>query len=195
MRDENLIDEYVKKSLASIERCLDCTDQLILVAKLLENTLNSGKKILFCGNGGSAAQSQHLAAEFSGRFLLERPALSSISLTTDTSAITAIANDYGYNMIFKRQLAAIGASGDVLIGISTSGKSPNVIEAFKEASKKGIKTVALMGPEETEMSKISDHSIHCTGESTNFVQEQQFVVGHILCCLVEKNADYKKLMS
>ena len=107
MRDENLIDEYVKKSLASIERCLDCTNQLILVAKLLENTLNSGKKILFCGNGGSAAQSQHLAAEFSGRFLLERPALSSISLTTDTSAITAIANDYGYNMIFKRQLAAI----------------------------------------------------------------------------------------
>lgn len=189
MEHENLITEYLEESLVSIKGCSKSINELCSAANILVKALYSGNKILFCGNGGSAAQSQHLAAEFSGKFLMDRPALSSISLTTDTSAITAIANDYGYDMVFKRQLEAIGKSGDVLVGISTSGASKSVIEAFKAAKELGILTIALTGSNVTPMSVIADQTIRCSAKGTNFIQEQQFVVGHILCYLVEKTVN------
>lgn len=186
MEHENLITEYLEESLVSIKSCSQSIHELCSAANMLVKALNAGNKILFCGNGGSAAQSQHLAAEFSGKFLIDRPALSAISLTTDTSAITAIANDYGYDMVFKRQLEALGKSGDVLVGISTSGASRSVIEAFKAARDLEILTIALTGSNVTQMSAIADQTVHCSARGTNFIQEQQFVIGHILCYLVEK---------
>lgn len=193
MKDSELIVKYLENSVESIKHCGNRINELIDISNVIVKTLQNGGKILFCGNGGSAAQSQHLAAEFSGRFLLDRPGLSAISLTTDTSAITAIANDYGYKNVFKRQVLALGSSEDILIGLSTSGKSNNIIEAFNAAKEKKLITIAIIGSNKTEMSHLADYVIHCKGTSTNFIQEEQFVLGHIICYLVEKNLDYSKL--
>ena len=191
MTNFDLADEYLNKTLVSLETCRVNILEILPVIDSIVKTLQNGKKIFFCGNGGSAAQSQHLAAEFCGRFLIERPGLPALSLTTDTSAITAIANDYGYDAVFSRQVAALGNQGDVLIGISTSGKSANVLEAIKLANSKKMTSVALIGPESTEMSRSATFSIHCQGEATNFIQEQQFVLGHMICYLAERDINMK----
>ena len=191
MTNVDLMNEYLNKTLVSLEICRENIQEILPVIDSIVKSLQNGKKIFFCGNGGSAAQSQHLAAEFCGRFLMERPSLPAISLTTDTSALTAIANDYGYDAVFSRQVAALGNQGDVLIGISTSGKSANVIEAMKVANSKKMTSVALVGPERTEMSHSATFSIHCHGEATNFIREQQFVLGHMICYLSERNINKK----
>ena len=187
MTDLDLADTYLNKTIDSLELCRAMLPKIIFAADIIVKSLQTGNKIFFCGNGGSAAQSQHLAAEFCGRFLIERPGLPALSLTTDTSAITAIANDYGYDAVFSRQVSALGSRGDILIGISTSGTSANVIEAIKTASGKKMTTIALIGPENTEMSRLADFTINCKGVGTNFIQEQQFVLGHMLCYLSERN--------
>jgi len=146
----------------------------------------NGKKTILAGNGGSAADAQHIAAELVGRYGFDRPSIPSLSLTTDTSNLTAIGNDYGYDKVFSRQLEGMGQSGDLFIGISTSGNSLNIINAFKSAKKKNILTVALTGRDGGEMAKIADISLIVPSDSTPRIQESHILIGHILCDIIEQ---------
>jgi D-sedoheptulose 7-phosphate isomerase len=147
----------------------------------------AGGKVVVFGNGGSAADAQHLVSELVGRFKLERPALPAIALSTNTSILTAIANDYGYDMVFSRQIEALVTEKDVVIGISTSGRSPNVIEAIKAAKKKGAKTIVLTGGKAPIKSRqVADLVLAVPSDSTPRIQESHITIGHIVCELVEK---------
>ena len=156
------------------------------VAEVCVTALRAGHKVMFCGNGGSAADSQHLAAELVGRYKMERKALNSIALTTDTSILTAIGNDYGYDDIFRRQVEGLGEAGDVLIGLSTSGNSRNVLRAFEQAAAQGITTVALTGAGGGAMKERADLALAVPSAVTNHIQEMHITCGHLLCELVEK---------
>jgi len=158
---------------------------LQLVANALINSIRSGGKILWCGNGGSAADCQHLAAEFVGRFRRERDGLPSIALTTDTSVLTAIGNDYGFNEVFRRQVKALCTPRDVVIGISTSGSSKNVILAMSEAKNIGATAVCFTGSLEGELANIADVVISVASRDTARIQEAHILAGHILCDWVE----------
>jgi D-sedoheptulose 7-phosphate isomerase len=155
------------------------------VAGKIVEAYKNGNKTIFAGNGGSAADSQHLAGELVSRFYFDRPALSSISLTTDTSILTAIGNDYGYEEIFSRQIEANGKSGDIFIAISTSGNSKNIIKAVQTAKLKNIIVVGLTGEKGGELAKISDFSIQVPSNITPRIQESHILIGHILAGLVE----------
>lgn len=148
-------------------------------------SLRRGNKVIFCGNGGSAADAQHLAAELMGRFLFDREPLAAISLTVDTSALTAIGNDYGYENVFSRQLRGIGAPGDVLLGMSTSGNSANVVEAFACARKMGIFTIGLTGASGGRMEAEADLIIAVPHKITSHIQEAHIAIGHLICAIVE----------
>lgn len=152
---------------------------------LLTNCLKNKRTIFFCGNGGSAADSQHLAAEFMGRFLLERAPLPAIALTANSSSITAIANDYGYEFVFSRQLRGLGREGDVLVGISTSGNSKNVVNAFEVAQELGIATIAMTGKINSAMSTKCTLAVQVPSDSTPRIQEMHIAIGHTICQLVE----------
>lgn len=161
-------------------------DDICRVVELCTAALRSGHKIIFCGNGGSAAQSQHLAAELVGRYKLDRPAMNALSLTVDTSNLTAIANDYGYDLVFARQLEGVGQSGDVLIGLSTSGNSPNVLRAFDKAREMGIHTVALVGRSGGKMAQAAELAISAPADTSAHIQEMHITIGHLVCDLIEK---------
>lgn len=148
--------------------------------------LNNGGKILLAGNGGSAADAQHIAGEFVSRFLFDRPGLPAIALTTDTSILTAIGNDYGYEKLFARQVQALGNKGDIFIAYSTSGTSPNILMAFQEASSNGLTTVGLTGNRGGPMRELCDHLLEVPSGDTPKIQEGHLVLGHILCGLVER---------
>ncbi|TXG79828.1 MAG: SIS domain-containing protein [Thermomicrobiales bacterium] len=148
-------------------------------------SLSSGGKVLLAGNGGSAADAQHIAGEFVSRFAFDRPGLPAIALTTDTSIITAIGNDYGYDKLFARQVQALGNRGDVFIGYSTSGRSPNVLKAFEEARQKGLVCVGLTGNRGGPMHELCDFVLEVPSGDTPKIQEGHLVLGHILCGLVE----------
>ena len=190
--------EIIKAELSSISQCMALlkaeSSSIEKAVSICINSLNFGGKIIFCGNGGSAAQAQHLAAELVGRYKLERRAMAALSLTVDTSNITAIGNDYGYDDIFRRQLEGLGRTGDVLIGLSTSGNSRNVVLAFELAREMGVTTVALTGEGSGKMKELADICIAVPSRETNHIQEMHIAVGHILCGLVEKQitmrADY-----
>jgi len=156
------------------------------VAFLMTACIASGNVIFWCGNGGSAADSQHLAAELVGRFKKDRKALRSIALTTDTSVLTCVANDYSYEDIFSRQLEALARSGDVLVVISTSGQSENVLRAIKTAKQLGVKTIALLGKDGGEAKDLADVSLVVPSNSTARIQEAHILIGHILCDLIEQ---------
>ena len=160
-------------------------NQILNVAEICTKSLKQNGKIMFCGNGGSAADSQHLAAELVSKLSYDRPALNAIALTTDTSALTAIGNDYGYVYSFSRQVQAIGIEGDVLIGISTSGRSKNVVEAIKSAKAKKIITVGFLGREGRDIGEICDYQINIPSDETPKVQEGHIAAGHIICALIE----------
>lgn len=164
--------------------CDACVSQVELAASLALKTLKNGKKILFAGNGGSAADSQHLAAEFVSRFKFDRPGLPAIALTTDTSALTAIGNDYGFEKLFSRQIEALGNPGDLFIGITTSGKSPNILEGFSAASAKGITTLLLTG--DNQFQHKVDLTIAAKSNQTCLIQEMHITIGHYLCDYVER---------
>ena len=164
----------------------DCGENIVDAAALIAQCLRSGGKLLFFGNGGSAADAQHLAAEFVGRFRIERQALPAIALTTDSSILTAVGNDYGFEQIFVRQVQALGRPGDVAIGISTSGNSPNVTGAIKEATKQDLKTIGLAGKDGGSLAKCVDVSITVASTNVARIQECHISIGHILCELVEK---------
>jgi len=145
-----------------------------------------GKKTLIAGNGGSAADAQHIAGEFVSKFYFDRPGLASIALTTDTSILTAIGNDYGYEKLFSRQVQANGVEGDMFIGISTSGNSKNIIEALKECREKGIITVGLTGENGGAMKELCDYCICVPSNETPRIQESHILIGHIICAVVEE---------
>lgn len=149
------------------------------------NCLQSGGKILLAGNGGSAADAQHIAGEFVSRFAFDRPGLPAIALTTDTSILTAIGNDYGYERLFNRQVQALGNKGDVFIGYSTSGKSPNIIKAFEEARSIGLTCIGMTGNRGGPMRDLCDYVLEVPSADTPKIQEGHLVLGHILCGLVE----------
>ncbi len=159
--------------------------QIIKSAEAVIAAFKSGHKLFFCGNGGSAADSQHIAAEFVGRFQKERQAWPAIALTTDTSALTALGNDYSFDIVFSRQLQALGQKGDVIIGISTSGNSKNVLEAFKQAKAMGITTIGVTGGTGGKLAPISDIAIIAASPKTARIQESHLVIFHTICELVE----------
>jgi D-sedoheptulose 7-phosphate isomerase len=156
------------------------------VARLCVKALHDGNKLLLAGNGGSAADAQHLAAELVSRFYFDRPGLAAVALTTDTSALTAIGNDYGFERLFARQVDALGRKGDVFIGLSTSGNSPNILKALDEARLKGLVTVGLTGQGGGKMAALCDHCLRMPSSETPRIQEGHIVVGHTLCALVER---------
>lgn len=160
--------------------------QIEKAAHICINSLKRGKKIMFCGNGGSAADSQHLAAELVGRYKMNRPAMNAIALTVDTSILTAVGNDYGYDTIFERQVEGLGKEGDVLVGLSTSGNSKNVVLAFELAKKMGITTIAMTGKSGGMMKELADIAINVPSDTTNNIQEMHIAVGHLLCGILEK---------
>lgn len=155
------------------------------IAKVCLSAIKNHHKILLCGNGGSAADSQHIAAEFVGRFHKERESLPAIALTTDTSILTSVANDYSYDRVFSRQVEGLGQKGDVLIGISTSGKSRNVLSAFEAARKKGIITVAFTGEKESPASEMADYALRVPSAVTARIQECHILAGHIICQYID----------
>ena len=152
---------------------------------LLIETLKSNNKILLIGNGGSAADAQHIAAELTGRYKSERKGLPAIALTTDTSALTAISNDYGYNHVFDRQIEALANAGDLLIGISTSGNSENIISAFEKAKKIGCNTLGMSGKSGGAMNNLCDLNLVIPSDDTPRIQEMHILIGHILCQAVD----------
>jgi len=155
------------------------------VAQKIIDCLKGGGKVLLCGNGGSAADAQHIATELVSKFLEERDALAAISLTTNTSSLTAIANDYSFDNVFERQVKALGRQGDILIGISTSGNSPNVIKALEAAKEKGMTTVGFAGGPGSKIGDVVDITINVPSNSTPRIQEVHITLGHIICGLVE----------
>ena len=157
------------------------------IAAACINSIRQGGKVMLCGNGGSAADAQHRAAELIGRYKMERAAMPAIALTTDTSIITALGNDYGYDTIFARQVQGLGKAGDVLIGISTSGNSRNVLLAMAEARKLGVTTVAFTGAGGGRMAEVADLSLQVPSTVTNHIQEMHITCGHLVCELVEKS--------
>ena len=159
--------------------------RLVKVIDVITRALSDGNKILLFGNGGSAADSQHIAAEFVNRFLIERPPLPAIALSTDTSVITSIANDYDFSEIFSKQIRAIGSEGDVAWGISTSGSSPNVLKAFEAAGRLGMITVAFTGKDGGEMARIADYCLNVSSNSTPRIQEAHITAGHVICDMVD----------
>jgi D-sedoheptulose 7-phosphate isomerase len=160
-------------------------ETVLAAARLLAETLKAGGKILLFGNGGSAADAQHVAAEFVNRFKIERPPLAAIALTTDTSILTSIANDYDYNEVFAKQVRALGRAGDAAVGFSTSGSSANVVEALKAARELGLKTVALSGGEGGPVASLADVPVVVPSRNTPRIQEVHITVGHVLCDLVD----------
>lgn len=164
----------------------DLLKQIEAVANKTIEAYKNNKKTLIAGNGGSAADAQHIAGEFVSRFYFDRPGLASIALTTDTSILTAIGNDYGYERVFARQVEANGANGDVFIGISTSGNSKNIVEAIKSAKERGIFTVGFTGAKGGIMKEMCDICICVPSNETPRIQESHIVIGHIICAIVEK---------
>lgn len=160
-------------------------ENVVEIGRMLALCLAQGGKLLFCGNGGSAADSQHLAAEFVNRFKLERPPLPALALTTDTSIITAIGNDYGFDEVFEKQVQALGKKGDVLVAISTSGNSANIVHALRAARDKGLTTLGLAGQGGGEMLPLCDFSLLVADKRTPLIQEIHISAGHLLCELVD----------
>lgn len=162
------------------------TDDIARFADLVVETLQNGGKVLLLGNGGSAADAQHFAAELVGRYLRERQALPAIALTTDSSILTAISNDYGYERVFSRQIEALAASGDLVVGISTSGNSPNVLNALALAGDKGCRTVGLLGRDGGSIREVADLALVAPSRETPHIQETHAFIIHVVCDLVEQ---------
>ncbi len=175
----------INESLVNLENLKEKDKEINDAAELIIDCLKNKKKVIFCGNGGSAADSQHLAAELMGRYLKDRSPLPAISLTVDTSALTAIGNDYGFDNVFSRQLRGIGSEGDVLYATSTSGNSKNVLEAIKVAKDIGIKVIGITGKESRKMTGECDVLVNVPSDKTNKIQEMHIIVGHFICGKVE----------
>lgn len=191
----NEIRRQIEESIKVKKELLDNDEILKSISAAAEVcivALKNGKKIMFAGNGGSAADAQHLAAELVNRFGFDRPAIAAIALTTDTSVLTAIANDYNFNILFSRQIESIGIDGDVLVALSTSGNSVNVLEAIKTAHGRGIATIGITGLSGGKMADICDILIKIPSYETPRIQETSILIGHILCYEIESSLFGKK---
>ncbi|MGR8978625.1 MAG: D-sedoheptulose 7-phosphate isomerase [Gammaproteobacteria bacterium] len=189
---ENLMKDYIYRQIdeaRQVMRSMSEDDRIIAAlegaAKACVRSLREGGKVLLAGNGGSAADAQHIAGEFVSRFLIDRPGLPAIALTTDTSILTSIGNDYGFDRLFERQVQAHGNAGDVFIGYSTSGKSLNILNAFEEARRRQLICVGLTGNKGGPMRELCDYLLEVPSGNTPKIQEGHLVLGHILCGLVE----------
>ncbi|MFM2044233.1 MAG: phosphoheptose isomerase [Pseudomonadota bacterium] len=180
-----LIRRSLLQSAENFTRLADQADRIADAADRITAALKAGAKVMFCGNGGSAADAQHLAAELLGRYLLNRPALAAVALTTDSSALTAIGNDFGFDQVFSRQVAGLGRAGDVLVALSTSGNSPNVLAAVETARDLGITTIGLTGTRGGALAERCDLCLCVPSDHTPRIQEMHIAVGHLLCELVE----------
>ncbi|MBM4430821.1 MAG: SIS domain-containing protein [Chloroflexi bacterium] len=183
IRTHLLASAEVKRRIAET-----CLEEILAAAEMITAALRAGGKVMLCGNGGSAADSQHIAAEFTNRLSaeLERPALAALALTTDTSFLTANANDHGFEHVFERQVEALGREGDILISISTSGNSQNVVRAVRFCRSRGVKTIGLLGGNGGQLGTLVDLAIVVPSTNTQHIQEGHITVGHILCDLVER---------
>lgn len=195
MSNQKHIEHLIKESIQIKKKLLNCDTTAVIEhsAEKIIAAMKLGKKVLLCGNGGSAADSQHIAAEFVSRFNFDRPALPAIALTTDSSALTAIGNDYGFERLFERQVQALGASGDVFIGISTSGNSVNIENAAIAATEKGMTTIGL-GGDGGQIWQHFNYVLRAPSNITARIQECHILFGHILCELVETEL-WKKIKS
>lgn len=185
----NPIIDYLRRSRDTVEAALGDQEFIAAIEKSVElvaGALARGNKILLAGNGGSAADAQHIAAELVGRFAYDRAPLAAVALTTDSSALTAIGNDYGYEEVFARQVAALGAKGDVLLAISTSGRSPNVLRAIAAARRKGLAVIGFTGEAGGEMVGVCDVVLKAPAASTPLIQQLHITAAHIVCGLVEE---------
>jgi len=187
--EKNLISEYIERSIQTKKELLNTRVEVIAqIAEEIVEAYRRGNKVLWFGNGGSAADAQHLACELVSKFYLERKALASIALTTNTSALTAIANDYDFEQVFARQVEALANAGDIVIGISTSGNSPSVIEGIEEAKRRGAITIAFTGASGGKLKGNGnvDYLLTVPSEDTPQIQESHIMIGHVICYLVEK---------
>lgn len=183
------IRQIIQASIDTKEKILASNDLVETIDKIVEvitTAFKQGNRVYFCGNGGSAADAQHLAAEFSGRFYTDRKALPAEALHCNTSYLTAVANDYGYDVVFSRMIDGIGLQGDVLIGLSTSGNSVNIINAFNVAGSKGMTTIAFTGATGGKMKDMVNYLVNIPSNDTPRIQESHIMIGHIICQLVEE---------
>ena len=181
----NVFGKAIAEHLSVVRQVESQQAELETIARAMTATLRAGGKILWCGNGGSAGDSQHLAAELVGRFRRERKGLASVALTTDSSMLTSIANDYGFEAVFSRQIDALGAKGDLLVGISTSGNSRNVVAAMEVARVQGLTTVAFTGAGGGKMAALADHLFAVASKDTARIQEAHILAGHMICDWLE----------
>ncbi len=187
IRFKSYIEQHIRDSIAAKTAFIPtCCEVLPLMAEKIAGAFAAGGRLFLFGNGGSAADAQHIAAEFVNRLRRERRALAAIALTTDSSILTSIANDYEFDEIFARQLSALGRQGDVALGISTSGRSPNVLKALKLARENGIETLGFAGNPGAEMDGLCDYILHVQSSVTAIIQECHITAGHILCALSEE---------
>lgn len=185
----NKIQQIIRTSIDTKQQILDNAELLAEIEKVAEtitNAFKTGNRVYFCGNGGSAADAQHLAAEFSGRFYTDRKALPAEALHCNTSYLTAVANDYGYDVVYSRMIDGIGQETDVLVGLSTSGNSENIFKAFEVAKQKKMITIAFTGETGGKMKALSDYLINIPSKDTPRIQESHIMIGHIICQLVEE---------
>jgi D-sedoheptulose 7-phosphate isomerase len=190
MNTAELIKEQIRKSIDTKKLILDdaaLIEKISQAAEAITDAYRAGNKTLLAGNGGSAADAQHIAGEFVSRFYFDRPGIPSIALTTDTSVLTAIGNDYGFDKVFARQVQAQGVAGDVFIGYSTSGNSENIVQALKTCREKGIFSIGLTGSRQGKMDDLCDICIKIPSPETPRIQECHGLIGHIICCIVEEN--------
>jgi len=185
MKDE-MIQAFRESAELKVRFIRQQAEALGQVIRVVVDAFKTGNKVLLFGNGGSAADAQHIAAEFVNRFLIERPPLPAMALTTDTSILTSISNDYGYVDSFAKQVKALGKGGDVAIGLSTSGSAANVIKAIKVAKEMGLKTVCFTGGDGGELAKLTDISLIVDSQSTPRIQEVHITIGHVLCEMVDQ---------
>jgi D-sedoheptulose 7-phosphate isomerase len=185
----DLLTDFFGRSVVALERAAESREfmsSIAAIALTIERSLRAGNKLIIAGNGGSAADAQHLAAEFLSRFLVDRQPLPALALTTDTSVLTAVGNDYGFEYIFERQLRALGRRGDAFLAISTSGRSPNILRALRAAREIAVQTIGFSGADDGDMRSLCHHYLAAPSRETAIIQQIHIVAGHAICALVER---------
>ena len=185
------VNSIIEESIKTKEKLMQQSKTIGELGLLISDCINKGRKVFFFGNGGSAADAQHISAELVGKYQVKRKGLPSLSLTTNTSVLTAIGNDFGYDFVFERQVESLVGSNDVVVGISTSGNSPNVLNGIIAAKKIGAKTIGLTGENGGKLSDIAEITLKVPSQNTQRIQECHIIVGHIICDIVEKTLDPK----
>ena len=183
---DSIVQAFEESARIKVKFARENADKIVEVVQLIAQAFREGRKVILFGNGGSAMDASHIAAEFMNRFLIERPPLPAVALNSDTALLTCISNDYDFSQVFSKQLSALGHEGDVVIGISTSGNSPNVVKGLEMAKKNGMKTVALTGGTGGKMAGLADYTFIIPTKVTPRIQEAHITLGHTICQLVDE---------